>query len=428
MTHVIREMNPALLPTFSPFLALCNPVAIADDTTHLVCANAPWKKRWPLLGHTVSLSLNLDAANARRLEHLLYQILTAKLASQFLFLEIPAPEAQRIALIVSGYEHDGKRYAVLSGHEHCEPVHSNSIEHKQIENALARSQQRLALQTEFAPIGVIEWNSAFCVQAWNPAAARIFGYSQEEAMGQHASILLSPQVRPFVNDVFARLMSHTGGQHSVNENLTRDGRTIICEWHNTPLVDEKHQPIGVLSLVHDVTERKQLEDHLRRTTEELQRQIAEAQRETAQKSELLAALDKQLALINGQHQQIIELSAPLLEVWDGTLAVPLIGPLSEQRMREICERLLGAISTRRVRRTIIDLTGTDQLDAPAAARLVAILRGIRLLGTEGILTGIRPSVAQSLVQLDVELPELAIRPTLKEALRDCMQRLSSFAK
>ena len=189
------------------------------------------------------------------------------------------------------------------------------------------------------PLGVIVWDTDFRVAEWNLAASRIFGWERAEAMDRHASFIVPEPVRALVDEIFGRLLRAHGGTHSINENVTSDGRTITCEWHNSTLRTEDGCVVGVISLIHDISERQRLEEELRRVAAEREARVAEAQREAEQKSSLLAELNKQLATISRQNQQITALSAPLLDVWQGVLAVPLIGSLESLHISAIVEPL-----------------------------------------------------------------------------------------
>jgi len=150
------------------------------------------------------------------------------------------------------------------------------------------------------PLGVIIWDSDFRVAEWNKAAGRIFGWEREQAYNQHASFIVPMPYRPLVDDIFRSLLLASGGTHSVNDNVRRDGAMIACEWHNTPLRRDDQTVVGVISLVHDITERQGLEAELRRIAVEREARIAEAQSEAEQKSKLLAELNTQLATIQRQ--------------------------------------------------------------------------------------------------------------------------------
>lgn len=129
---------------------------------------------------------------------------------------------------------------------------------------LRRSQQRLSLHWQETPLGIIEWNPGFEFVDLNPAAEKIFGFSKGELLGRHASEKILPKsARPAVNLICQQLLDNTGGRRSRNENLTKDGKIILCEWYNTALVNDDGEVIGISSLIMDVTESQKLEDKLR---------------------------------------------------------------------------------------------------------------------------------------------------------------------
>ncbi|MDF5737181.1 MULTISPECIES: PAS domain S-box protein [unclassified Nostoc] len=133
-------------------------------------------------------------------------------------------------------------------------------EYKQAEAELRASQQRLALVIEQTPLAIIEWNTNFQVETWNRAAERIFGYTTEEMLGNPFEIIVPENARKHVNEIISALLSQRGGSFSVNENVTKDGRTMVCEWYNNPLVAPDGQVIGVASMVLEITERKRAEE------------------------------------------------------------------------------------------------------------------------------------------------------------------------
>jgi PAS domain S-box-containing protein len=134
---------------------------------------------------------------------------------------------------------------------------------KRAEEEIRQSQQKLSTHIDHTPLAVVEWDFAFRVVAWNPSAERIFGYTREEAVGQPASFIVPPHFREHVDRIGRELLSGKGGGRSTNDNVTKSGRTISCEWYNTPLIDDSGRVLGVASLVQDVTERVALEDQLR---------------------------------------------------------------------------------------------------------------------------------------------------------------------
>jgi PAS domain S-box-containing protein len=132
---------------------------------------------------------------------------------------------------------------------------------KAAEEALKVSQKKLALHLEQTLLGVIEWDTEFRVREWNPAAEAMFGYSREEAIGRHATELIVPEsAREEVESVWQKLLHQEGGEFHRNENVTKDGRTILCEWVNTPLTDDGGNVVGVMGLARDITEHRRAEE------------------------------------------------------------------------------------------------------------------------------------------------------------------------
>ena len=132
---------------------------------------------------------------------------------------------------------------------------------KSAQEVLRISHQRLSLHREQNPLAVIEWNTDFEFVYWNKAAERIFGFRKQEVIGRHVTERILPEsAREGVDKIWSKLLEKKGGERSTNENITKDGRTILCEWYNTPLVDQSGKVIGVTSLVDDVTEKKLSEE------------------------------------------------------------------------------------------------------------------------------------------------------------------------
>jgi PAS domain S-box-containing protein len=141
-------------------------------------------------------------------------------------------------------------------------IQKNITEQKRAQITLETSRQKLALHVEKTPLGVIEWNLNFEVEAWNPASEKIFGFSEKKALGKHASFIVPQITREHVDKIWSELLKKQGGERSTNENITQDGQIILCEWYNTPLIDDYGKVIGVASLVMDITERHEAEEKL----------------------------------------------------------------------------------------------------------------------------------------------------------------------
>ena len=137
------------------------------------------------------------------------------------------------------------------------------VERKRAEESLQHSRQWMDLHVQHTPLAVIEWDANFNVREWNPAAERIFGYTRAEALGRHYDFIVPDPARPAVDQTGIELIENRGGSRSTNENVTKAGKLIMCEWFNTTLVDGSGKTMGVASLVQDITARRSLEAQLR---------------------------------------------------------------------------------------------------------------------------------------------------------------------
>jgi len=134
------------------------------------------------------------------------------------------------------------------------------------------------------------------------------------------------------------------------------------------------------------------------------------------------ALEEQLALVQEQQRTIEQISTPIIEVWRGAVAMPLLGAFSGARAARAMEALLEAIVDKQVSFAILDLTGVDTVEAETADALARIVQAVALLGAEALLVGLSPSVARTVVGLDLSLDKARTLRNLEEALRYAMAR------
>lgn len=134
-------------------------------------------------------------------------------------------------------------------------------------------------------------------------------------------------------------------------------------------------------------------------------------------------LQEQLTTIARQQLAIHELSSPIVEIWEDILLLPIIGTLDSQRAQEMTEKLLERIKQFRSRCVIIDITAVEMVDTATAGAVLKMTRAARLLGAVCMLTGLRPEIARTMVQLNIEMEGARTLRTLNEGLRACFEIL-----
>jgi rsbT co-antagonist protein RsbR len=129
------------------------------------------------------------------------------------------------------------------------------------------------------------------------------------------------------------------------------------------------------------------------------------------------------AVISRQGLQLLELSTPVVQVWEGVVAVPLVGTLDSSRAQVVMETLLDAIVDHRAQIAILDITGVPTVDTLVAQHLLKTVTATRLMGADCVISGIGPQTAQTIVQLGIDLTDITTRATLADALATALSRL-----
>jgi len=129
-----------------------------------------------------------------------------------------------------------------------------------------------------------------------------------------------------------------------------------------------------------------------------------------------AYVERREEIIQRQSRQLLELSTPVVHLWRKVLAVPLIGTLDTARTQVVMESLLQAIEAQEAQVAIIDITGVPTVDTAVAQHLMQTVNAVRLMGADCFISGIRPSIAQTIAQLGIDLSTILTRATLADAL------------
>jgi rsbT co-antagonist protein RsbR len=126
-------------------------------------------------------------------------------------------------------------------------------------------------------------------------------------------------------------------------------------------------------------------------------------------------------VLSDQAEQLLELSTPVVKLWDGVVAVPLVGTLDSARTQVVMESLLETLVTTGSQHAIIDITGVAAVDTQVAQHLLKTVVAARLMGAECIVSGIRPQIAQTIVALGIEFGDIVTKATLADALVLCLR-------
>lgn len=193
------------------------------------------------------------------------------------------------------------------------------------------------------------------------------------------------------------------------EKLRRalQGETFVSDVRiNDRIVENRYAPLyrqdvlaGAVGTSTDVTERRRADQEIRSRVE----------------------------IIEKQRAAMRAMAIPIIQVWDGVLAVPIIGILDSERAALLMESVLREVTSSHARYAILDLTGVDAVDTATADHLFQIVRAVRLLGAAAIVTGIQPSMAHVLVSIGVELGEILTLRTLQDAIQLSMRGASVSA-
>ena len=143
----------------------------------------------------------------------------------------------------------------------------------------------------------------------------------------------------------------------------------------------------------------------------------EAEALALDRGQTIGELSEALALVERQREAILALSAPMLEVGNATLALPLVGELDQDQSEALTAKLLDAVVTRGARIVLLDLTGLAAIDEASASRLHQLVKALELLGARPILTGIRPQLAVTLTRLGLDLGGVETLRSLADGLR-----------
>lgn len=234
---------------------------------------------------------------------------------------------------------------------------------------------------------VIRLDAEGRVATWSPGAQLLKGYTAAEAIGQPVSIFYTADDRAAgLADREMRTARESGRIELEGWRVAKDGRRFWASVTLAPIRDGAGEVSGYVKVSRDLTERREQELRLQR-----------------------------------QRDEIMELSTPVIRVWDGVLALPIIGTLDSARAARLTEGLLQGIAETQAEVVILDVSGVPTIDTQVAQHLLKTVQAAALMGAASILCGVRPETAQAMVHLGIDLGQLRSRNTLRDALALAMR-------
>jgi rsbT co-antagonist protein RsbR len=164
---------------------------------------------------------------------------------------------------------------------------------------------------------------------------------------------------------------------------------------------------------------------LRGLFEGINAMVESLERERDRSNSYQADLEEKLRTIETQRLAIAELSTPVMQVWDGVLCLPVVGVMDTARSADMTQSLLRSVVEMKTKCCIIDITGIEVMDTSTADHFMRMARAVALLGSECMLTGINPHIAQTIVQMGLDLGGIRTLRTLRDALQNYVERTAS---
>jgi rsbT co-antagonist protein RsbR len=221
------------------------------------------------------------------------------------------------------------------------------------------------------------------VRSWHPGAERLLGYQAGEIIGHPLTAFhTEDDVRAGLPGQELATAAREGRFETEGWRVRKDGSRFWAWVVLSPILDAGGAQQGFVKVSRDLSERREQEQ-----------------------------------LVQRQRDEILELSTPVIQVWDKVLVLPIIGTLDSLRASRLTESLLERVSLDQAEVVILDVSGVPAIDTDVAQHLLKTVEAARLMGTVSVLSGVRPETAQAMVHLGIDLGNLRCRTTLKEALQ-----------
>lgn len=272
---------------------------------------------------------------------------------------------------------------------------SGQLNQQRAQEALRQSEERYALAVRGSRDGLWDWQIQADQVYYSPRFRELLGFADDEFDGVLGSLLGT--IHEMDRGPFERALErHLKERAPFDMECRLYTKRRECRWfvvRGQAIWGDDGEATRMAGSLSDVTDRKLAEERLR---------------------------DK-LWVIEQQRDAIRTLSAPIIEVWEGTLTMPVFGTIDAARAEQMMSVLLDAIVRTRCRHAIIDLTGVSAVDAEVAGHVIKLIQAVQLIGAQGIVVGINPEVARAMVSIGVDLSRVQTLANLREALVVCMR-------
>ncbi len=228
---------------------------------------------------------------------------------------------------------------------------------------------------------VVEFSLDGKILTANPNFLQIFGYSLADLQGKPHQVLCPPGVAQSASYA-AFWQKLRQGEFVAGEfrRVASDGRAVWLHASYNPIFDADGKLVKVVKFASDITEN-----------------------------------------VEALSRERLEMSTPVTEVWDGVLLAPIVGVIDSKRSTEVMNRALSSIVKHRAATLVLDITGVTVVDTAVASHLIKVAKAAALLGCRAILTGVSPAIAQTMVELGIDLGSVQTTSTIKSALRGLIE-------
>jgi rsbT co-antagonist protein RsbR len=260
------------------------------------------------------------------------------------------------------------------------------------------------------PAGIIAMTPEGKFPIYNRVANEFVGRAQEDhggALTEAYGVFKTDGVTRFANEELPLVRALGGEEAPEGEMIVRNRYLKEDRWvhvKGTPIRNEEGRIIASMVIFHDVSAQRAVERELRLRNEQL-----------------AASEEGKTVLIDRLRYSIDELSNPILEIWDDVLAMPIIGVVDSRRTADMVQRLLAEVARSQASFVIIDLTGVEIVDTKTADHLIKLVRKVEIVGARCVLTGIRPAVSETLVDIGVDFGRITTLRNLKHGLREALR-------